>query len=137
MAYTAYKDSVELSKEGQAIVVVTITDGTNNYVKKYIVSPRITSEQLRLSILNDVENIVSADQLSKVLQVGEVDLTPPVITPSAKDVWFGNFATLKGMDEAIARGWVTADSKAHTDLKTLLFETFLPEYLSDLRMRVM
>jgi hypothetical protein len=137
MAYSAHLDSVQYNKFGQVEIAYTITDGITSIKKTQIVSPQITQEQLRLSILNDVGNITAADQLSKVLQPGDVDLTPPVVEPSAKDVWFANFASLKGMDEAIARGWMIADSKAHTDLKTLLADTFDPAYISDLRMRVM
>jgi hypothetical protein len=136
MAYTANLDSVEFLK-GQTEIVYTITDGTNTVTKKQTVAGQITREQLRLSILNDVGLITAGDALSKELQPGPIDLTPPVVEPSAKDVWFGNFAILKGMDEAIARGWMIADSKAHTDLKTLLAATFDPAYLGDLRMRVM
>jgi hypothetical protein len=139
MAYdTAHIDNVVKTKDGLVAISVTFSGADVTPVQKIqIVPPQITPEQLRQSILNDLNNLTASDTFSKVLQPGDVDLTPPVIIPSAKDVWFANFARLKGMEEAINRGWMTETDKPDTDLLTVLTADFLQEYASDLRMRIM
>lgn len=125
--YNATIKSKERNAQDNLVVTVEFSNGTRSVTETVVPQDKagfLHWVNSRLASLNTADELEAEDNLDQ-----EVDVTPAVVTPTAKELWYQDLGKLQFAKNLVDLGVLTGNETAYTNLQNKVKTDFDVTYL--------